>query len=235
MPAGGADSLPRARLLGALYAAAFVLLAAGIALTAMRTVLFAFVAGACVVLLRWRAVARPRARVAVAFAVVLVCALGAFAVWRTRAAGALRLQDESARLRYEVASHALARIPLHPLLGHGMDAVHQHWHEWGFPGTDMLHAHSTPIQLAFDRGLPALLIWLWLMLTFWLVTTRAERRRRASPDAGTHGLLLGATGALAGFFASSLVNYNFGDAEVTLLLWWLMGAVVRTTGEEGTG
>ena len=224
-----ADATNRARRLSALYAVAFVLLAVGIALTAMRTVLFAFAVGACVVLLRWRAGASARVRGAVVCVVLLVCALGAFAVWRTRAAGALRLQDESARLRVEVARHALARVWLHPVFGHGMDAVHAHWHEWGFPGTDMLHAHSTPIQLAFDRGLPALLIWLWLVLAFWLVTTRAEQRLRTSPDAGAHGLLLGATGALAGLCASSLVNYNFGDAEVTLLLWWLMGAAVRSS------
>jgi len=41
-----------------------------------------------------------------------------------------------------------------------------------------------------------------------------------------HGILLGATGAVAGFFASSLVNYNFGDGEVALVFWWLMGIVV---------
>jgi O-antigen ligase len=195
----------------------------------MRTVLVAFVCGAMVV--AWRAASSARARALVACAVLLVCALGAFAVWRTRAAGALRLQDESARLRLTVARHALARVGLHPLFGHGMDAVHLHWHEWGFPGTDMLHAHSTPIQLAFDRGLPALIFWLWLIYAFWRIVTRAERHERASSDAGAHGLLLGATGALAGLFASSLVNYNFGDAEVTLLLWWLMGAVVKGSDE----
>src|SRR5205085_1584260 len=160
---------------------AFVLLAVGIALTAMRTVLVAFVIGACALL--WRRVASTRARIALACALALVCALGAFAVWRTRASGALLLQDASAQLRFEVARVALTRIRLHPIFGHGMDAVHQHWHEWGFPGTDMLHAHSTPIQIAFDRGLPALILWLWLILTFWRTTTRAERHWRAAPDA----------------------------------------------------
>ena len=49
-----------------------------------------------------------------------------------------------------------------------------------------------PIQLAFDRGLPALLFWLWLMSVFWLVAARAERsgatrtRRRARPRARRH-------------------------------------------------
>jgi O-antigen ligase len=131
-----------------------------------------------------------------------------------------------------VARIALARIPIHPFFGHGMDAMHRHWTQWGFPGQDMLHAHSTPIQLAFDRGLPALLLWLWLLIAFWLVLTRAEKQFRGSPDARAHGLLLGATGSLAGFFASSLVNYNFGDAEVALVLWWLMGTVVRIESSE---
>ena len=107
-----------------------------------------------------------------------------------------------------------------------MDAVHEHWNEWGFPGTDMLAAHSTPIQLAFDRGIPALLFWLWLMYIFWRLAARAERMWRDAPDAATHGLALGLTGALAGFLASSLVNYNFGDSEVALLVWWMMGVVV---------
>ncbi|HEX8721860.1 MAG TPA: hypothetical protein VF736_14595, partial [Pyrinomonadaceae bacterium] len=117
-------------------------------------------------------------------------------------------------------------VLFHPIFGHGMDAVHGHWAEWGFPGKDMLHAHSTPIQLAFDRGLPALLFWLWLMYAFWRAAARAERELRGSGDAAAHGLALGVTGALAGFLASSLVNYNFGDAEVALLVWWMMGVSV---------
>jgi hypothetical protein len=207
-----------------LAAVAFVVLAAGIALTAMRTTLVAFAVGAAV--LAWRATSKGRQRAVVAAAVTCVLALGAFAVLRTRASGALRLGDASAGLRYEVARVAASRVPVHPVLGHGMDAVHEHWGEWGFPGRDMLHAHSTPVQLAFERGLPALLFWLWLMWAFWRMALRAERAWRDTPDAGAHGLALGLVGALAGFLASSLVNYNFGDAEVALLVWWMMGAGV---------
>jgi O-antigen ligase len=212
-----------------LPAAAFALLAAGIALTAMRTTLVAFAVGACVI--AWRA-ARGRARLAVSLVIALVLTLGAFAVWRTRATGALRLQDDSSTLRRAVAARALERIPLHPVFGHGMDAVNRHWQEWGFPGTDTIHTHSTIIQLAFDRGLPALLFWLWLLYAFRLISTRAEKMWRETEDAGAHGLTLGATGALAGFLASSLVNYNFGDSEIALLIWWLMGAVVVTVSDK---
>ncbi|HEX8147315.1 MAG TPA: O-antigen ligase family protein [Pyrinomonadaceae bacterium] len=228
-PGESPDKVRRARPLVWLAAAAFVALAVGIALTAMRTTLVAFAFGACV--LAWRAAARGRQRALVAAAVAVVLALGAAVVWRTRASGALRLNDASASLRLRVARVALERVPAHPLFGHGMDAVHEHWAEWGFPGGDMLHAHSTPVQLAFDRGLPALLFWLWLMFVFWRTAARAERLRRDTPDAGAYGLALGITGALAGFLASSLVNYNFGDAEVALLVWWMMGAVVVMSDE----
>ena len=159
----------------------------------------------------------------------VVLGLGALAVWRTRAGGALELNDPSSSLRVQVARIAAGRVLLHPLLGHGMDAVHEHWNEWGFPGTDMLHAHSTPIQLAFDRGLPALFFWLWLMFAFCKIAVRAEHYWRASDNTGAQGLALGIIGALAGFLASSLVNYNFGDSEVALLVWWMMGAAVILT------
>jgi len=212
-----------------LPAVAFVVLATGIALTAMRTTLVAFAVGASV--LAWRA-ARGRQRVVIVAVVAFVLGFGAVAVWRTRAGGALELSDPSASLRLQVARIAAARVWLHPLFGHGMDAVHEHWNEWGFPGTDMLHAHSTPIQLAFDRGLPALLFWLWLMYVFWRMAARAEAMWRDSGSAGAHGLALGITGALAGFLASSLVNYNFGDSEVALLVWWMMGVVVVLSKEK---
>ncbi len=199
------------------------LLALGIALTAMRTVLVAFVLGACVMVFR---AARGWVRVMVPATLLLVLVFGALMVWQIRAEGALSLSDPSADLRVAVAKVGLSRIMIHPVFGHGMDSMHRHWNEWGFPGKDMLGMHSTPLQLAFDRGLPAVIFWLWIILAFWLITTRAERGYRDSGDTNRHGLLLGVTGAIAGFFLSSLVNYNFGDGEVALMFWWLMGTVV---------
>ncbi|MCM3872225.1 MAG: O-antigen ligase family protein [Pyrinomonadaceae bacterium] len=206
-----------------LAAVAGALLAVGITLTAMRTVLVAFTVGACVMTIR---AVRGKARLLIPAALLLVLALGAFVVWQTRAHQALMLRDDSASLRLTIAKLGVSRIMIHPVFGHGMDAMHRHWNEWGFPGKDMVGLHSTPLQLAFDRGLPALVLWLWIMVAFWRITTRAERGFRDSADTNRYGLLLGATGSIAGFFASSLVNYNFGDGEVALVFWWLMGIVV---------
>ncbi|HKE56437.1 MAG TPA: O-antigen ligase family protein [Pyrinomonadaceae bacterium] len=199
------------------------ILAVGIVLTAMRTVLIAFVIGASVI--AWRA-SRGLAKVILTFALFFVLAFGAVVVWQTRADNALSFADPSASLRGQVARVGLSRVLLHPILGHGMDAMKRHWTEWGFPGTDMIHLHSTPLQLAFDRGLPALVLWLWLMIEFWLYFARASRKASEVSETNAYGVLLGGLGALTGFLASSMVNYNFGDAEVALLFWWLMGILL---------
>jgi O-antigen ligase len=199
------------------------LLALGLALTAMRTALIGFAIG--VVVVSWRAL-RGRGKTAVLVALSIVLIVSAFVVYQTRARQALFLQDPSSALRVQVAKVGLRRIMLHPLFGHGMDAMHVHWNEWGFPGSDMLHLHSTPLQLAFDRGLPALFLWFWIVWLFWRTASRNEERLRETRDTNRYGVLLGATGALAGFLASSLVNYNLGDGEVALVFWWLLGIVV---------
>lgn len=228
-----------------LYALMTVTLAAGIALTAMRTTLVAFACGAIVIL--FTALRSPRgleivrrlsvpARGALLFFIPLVLSVGALVVWQTRDAGALQLRDPSSNLRFAVARRAIERVPLHPVFGHGMDTLKYRWTEWGFPGEDRLHTHSTFVQIAFERGIPALLCWLWLMWACWKIVSTSEKDSRASEDANRHGFALGARGALVGFFASSVVNYNFGDSEVTLLLFWIVAvcAVYRRKYNEAT-
>ncbi len=209
-----------------LAAVAFVFLCLGVALTAMRTALVALAIGVFVIVIR---ALGPRVRALTVVGVCLLLAFGAFIVSQTRAQRALSLQDPSSSLRVQVARVGVSRIMLHPLFGHGMDSMHVHWREWGFPGSDMLHLHSTPLQLAFDRGLPAFFFWLWIMWILWRTTARGEKALRDSSDTHRYGVLLGATGAVSGFFASSLVNYNFGDGEVALVFWWLVGIVVVLT------
>ena len=205
----------------AIVAAAVVTM--GLVFTAMRTVIVAFVIGACVI--AWRSL-RGVYKVVFTFAVFFVLAFGAVVVSQTRARDALSLNDPSSSLRLQVARVGLSRIPLHPIFGHGMDAMKRHWNEWGFPGKDMLHLHSTPLQLAFDRGLPMLVLWLWLMIAFVRQIAADERVASDLSDTNTYGILLGGLGGLLGFLASSMVNYNYGDSEAVMLFWWLMGVCV---------
>lgn len=208
---------------------ATALLALGLAFTAMRTVIVAFAIGACVV--AWRSL-HGKHKLVFVFALFFLIAFGAVVVSQTRARNALALGDPSSMLRFQVARVGLSRIPLHPVFGHGMDAMKRHWNEWGFPGKDQLHLHSTPLQLAFDRGLPVLVLWLWLMALFWTEIAGGEKRAADLSDTHVYGILLGGLGGLTGFLASSLVNYNYGDGEAAMLFWWLMGLCVFFTSRD---
>ena len=73
------------------------------------------------------------------------------------------------------------------------------------------------VQLASTRpaGAPLLALADVGILRLVLSAERAWRTSETHTPTACAGLL----GALAGFLASSLVNYNFGDAEVALLVW----------------
>jgi Trypsin-like serine proteases, typically periplasmic, contain C-terminal PDZ domain len=207
---------------------ATALITVGITLTAMRTVIIAFMCGAT--LIAWLSL-RGVLKIAFTFALFFLLAFAAVVVSETRADQALSLSDPSSELRLQIAEVGIKRLTIHPVFGHGMDAMKRHWNEWGFPGHDILHLHSTPLQLAFDRGIPMVVLWVWLMGSFWILIFRAQGHARDLSDTHAYGFLLGALGALSGFLLSSLVNYNYGDAEVAMLFWWLMGASMVMAGE----
>ena len=71
-----------------------------------------------------------------------------------------------------------------------------------------------------------LALWLWLMSAFLIHLWEASRKASDLSDTSSFGILLGALGALVGFLVSSVVNYNYGDAEVAMMFWWLMGTSV---------
>ena len=82
--------------------------------------------------------------------------------------------------------------------------------------------HSTYLQLALERGVPALLAWLALLFMYARMLWRLTRRGSAGGWI-ERGIALGALGGLAGFIASGLVHYNLGDSEVAMIFYLIMG------------
>ncbi|MBC7911304.1 MAG: O-antigen ligase family protein [Pyrinomonadaceae bacterium] len=119
----------------------------------------------------------------------------------------------------------LTSKPRHLLTGVGMDSIKRYGCEWELFDKCRLpvgHMHSTPLQLALERGLPALLAWLALIFLYGRMLWRLARVDFADGWI-ERGLALGALGGLAGFFASGLVHYNFGDSEVVMIFYLIMG------------
>jgi hypothetical protein len=162
----------------------------------------------------------------VALAALLVVPLGLYVLQQKRGVGFFDRKDGSISWRatvYREGFELFVRSPRHIAVGVGMDSIKRHWREWGlFDGGRLPvgHMHSTPLQFALERGLPALLVWLAFVFIYARMLWRLWR---ALTDWRERGLVLGALGGLVGFFASGLVHYNFGDSEVVMVFYLIMG------------
>ncbi len=118
----------------------------------------------------------------------------------------------------------LTSDPRHLAVGIGMDSIKSHWKEWHLFDDGRLpigHMHSTPLQLALERGLPAFIAWIIWMSLYLRMLWRGFRR--GEMEWFERGVLLGTFGGTIGFLASGLVHYNWGDSEVVMIFYLLMG------------
>lgn len=147
-----------------------------------------------------------------------------------RSVGFFDQKDQSTTWRETVwkeGFHLLISKPRHLMVGIGMDSIKAYWREWGMFDHGRLpigHMHSNLLQLALERGVPALIVWLILIGVYARMLLRIIRGSQPSASDGfPRGLALGALGGLAGFFTSGLVHYNWGDSEVVMVLYLIMG------------
>ena len=110
-------------------------------------------------------------------------------------------------------------IASHPLVGVGPNMVEKRYEE--FRGPDAVnktnpHLHNNIVQIAAERGLPALAMWLWFIVA---VALDLIQRFRAGPHAF---LSAAALASLAALLTAGLFEYNFGDSEVLMLFLMLV-------------
>ena len=107
----------------------------------------------------------------------------------------------------------------HPVAGVGPARVGDRYREFLAPSEPARanpHLHNVPMQIAAERGLPALIAWLALVgvLAFDMV------RRLKNPD--TRFLAAAALGSIVAMVAAGMAEYNFGDSEFLMLFLVLM-------------
>jgi O-antigen ligase len=105
-------------------------------------------------------------------------------------------------------------IRAHPLTGVGPAMVARLYTE--YRGSDAVndvnpHLHNVPLQIAAERGLPALGLWLW-----FVVAVVRDLWRRFSVS---YHRFLPAAGlaCMTALLTAGLFEYNFGDSEVLML------------------
>ena len=78
------------------------------------------------------------------------------------------------------------------------------------------HLHNVPLQIAAERGLPALAMWLW-----FIVRLVARLLRRAQDD-GNALDREGRARPVVAMVAAGMFEYNFGDSEFLMLFLLLV-------------
>jgi O-antigen ligase len=146
-------------------------------------------------------------------AIVLVYALAPANI-TGRMLSTFDLTDPSNRDRLAMARTGVAMIGDFPLTGVGPDMVSRLYGEYRDPGAVQQqnpHLHNVPLQIAAERGLPALGIWIWFVGTLAAGLLRLFRAGHA------RSLAAGGLAAIAAMLAAGLFEYNFGDSEFLML------------------
>lgn len=100
-----------------------------------------------------------------------------------------------------------------PLTGVGPDMIIQVYP--GYRDKDAVnqlnpHLHNVPLQIAAERGLPALAVWIWFIVT--LVRDFLRRRHADFPSLSNTGIAV-----IGAMLAAGLFEYNFGDSEFLMM------------------
>ncbi len=129
------------------------------------------------------------------------------------------ISDPSNRDRLAMMQEGEHMIRDHPLVGVGPNMVQERYADYRVPGAENKtnpHLHNVPLQIAAERGLPALAAWLTFVVMLFVELGRRLRVRRSSFFAA---MALAATIAM---LAAGMFEYNFGDSEFLMLFLMLV-------------
>ena len=148
-----------------------------------------------------------------------------------RAYSAFDLQDPTNRDRFAMARAGVRMIRDYPLTGVGPDMVQEVYPAYkDADGINEVnpHLHNVPLHIAAERGLPAVAVWLWFIVTV------ARKLRLCLKDPKSRALAAGGLAALLSMLGAGMFEYNFGDSEFLMLLLVLLTLPIAVTQPDGT-
>ncbi len=127
--------------------------------------------------------------------------------------------DATNRDRVAMLREGVQMVRAHPLVGVGPDMVEALYAEYRVPeAVEKVnpHLHNVPMQIAAERGLPALALWIAFVVTLALDLARRFR------DGPHRVVAAGGLAAVVAMLAAGMFEYNFGDSEFLMLFLLLV-------------
>jgi O-antigen ligase len=128
-------------------------------------------------------------------------------------------QQDSNRDRLQMLEMGREIVKDHPLVGVGPEMIGRVYSDYLRPNpvhTYNPHLHNVPVQIAAERGLPALAVWFAFIIAALMGLLHQLRH-------GPVRWLAGAgVAAIASMLSAGLFEYNFGDSEFLMLFLGLI-------------
>jgi putative inorganic carbon (hco3(-)) transporter len=201
------------------------LIAAALVFSDTRSAWAGTIAGALIVIL----LKKPQAIIGL-LAVILAVYFISPAKTKQRLESSWNMKDPNTSNRIEIWGTSLRLVKQNPWFGVGLKNVSREALKYkgnpGYPDWAYQHAHNNFLQIAAERGIPGLLIWIWFMIRLGWDAQRVYRDSRKSPADSKEALIVSvaALGTLAALLVAGLLEYNFGDSEVLILFLFTMSA-----------
>lgn len=129
--------------------------------------------------------------------------------------------DETNKDRIHMGIAGLRIISKYPFFGSGPDTIRLIYSK--YKPADAVrnnpHLHNNILQIFAERGVFALLSWLWFI---YLALKKNFEVFRKSENKFFKYSALGAIGGITGLFISGLFEYNFGDSEIKMFFLYLI-------------
>jgi O-antigen ligase len=165
-----------------------------------------------------------RPKLTIAVPVVIAVALLVPSV-RSRGLSMFDLSNPTNRDRISMWKSGQAMIADHWLTGVGPDMVPHAYMRYkrsdavdpeDRPGSTRAHLHNVVIQIAAERGLPALLAW------FWFLAVAARDLWRQTRTGPARGLAAAGLAVIVAMLGAGMFEHNFGDSEFLVLFLGLI-------------
>jgi O-antigen ligase len=206
---------PAARRHTWLWCTLALVMSLAVLLAETRAVWIALAVGAIYLLLCWR----PLVALAVPVCMVGVLLVSPATI-RQRAVSIVRpTTDDSNSFRFILMRTGVRMIEAHPWFGLGPEMPRKHFMEYlpadiplPLPSGSYMHLHNIYLEYAAERGIPVLLIFLWLIGKILWDFGRGVRALPAGRD-DRRFLLHGGIAVVISLLVEGVADVNLGDSE----------------------
>jgi len=201
-------------------------------LTSTRSAWIGIVIATSVVLFFYK----PKTLIIIPLATALILLLSPREV-KNRALSIFSTRNFSNAQRLEYLNAGIQIIKEYPIFGTGPNTVEMEFQnpKYGLSeeAKQNVHLHNNILQIAAERGIPTLLA--WFVFLVWLFISLIKLVPNKDPT--LFPLTVAAIAAFLAHFAAGLFEYNFADAEVAALFFYMIAipfAQARNLGNSNT-